>query len=131
MRIILKHLRTVFKLVWGGLRYARQMLVTTRFRGLDDLRQDLLALADLLQACAGCEQIAVGRNLDDQELWTLTSCWRDVGSYRRALGSYEVKLHGTPTLLRAIDEPSAYEIVRPGGELNHAQARVVDPGSIG
>ena len=32
-----------------------------------------------------------GRNLDDPTLWVLTTHWADVGSYRRALSSYEVQ----------------------------------------
>jgi hypothetical protein len=51
----------------------------------------------------------VGRAIDDGELWVLGTEWRDVGSYRRALGSYEVKLHAVPLMYRAVDEPSAYE----------------------
>lgn len=34
-----------------------------------------------------------------------------VGNYRRALSSYEIKLEATQFLLRAIDEPSAYEVL--------------------
>jgi hypothetical protein len=36
--------------------------------------------------------------------------WRDVGSYRRALSSYDVKVTAVPLLSRALDEPSAYEL---------------------
>ena len=41
-----------------------------------------------------------------------------MGAYRRALSSYDVKLHAVPTLSRALDEPSAYEVVEPGTDLN-------------
>ena len=40
--------------------------------------------------------------------------WEDVGAYRRALSSYDVKVTAVPLLSRAVDEPSAYEVVRPG-----------------
>lgn len=50
-----------------------------------------------------------GRNLDDPTLWVLMTRWKDVGSYRRALSSTEVKMHAVPLLARAIDEPGAYE----------------------
>lgn len=50
-----------------------------------------------------------GRNLDDPTLWVLMTRWKDVGSYRRALSSTEVKMHSVPILARAIDEPGAYE----------------------
>ncbi len=42
--------------------------------------------------------------------------WKDVGSYRRALSSYDVKVGAVRLLGRAIDEPSAYESL--DGELN-------------
>jgi hypothetical protein len=35
--------------------------------------------------------------------------WENVGSYRRALSPYEVKLTAVPLLSLAIDEPTAYE----------------------
>jgi hypothetical protein len=65
----------------------------------------------------------IGRNVDDEELWMLSTRWHDVGSYRRALSSHEVKMHVVPVLYRAIDEPSAYEVVEPGAETNLARAR--------
>lgn len=103
----------------------------TRFRGPADLADELLALADLLRARAGCVEVLVGRNVDDPQLWTLNSRWVDVGSYRRALGSHEVKLHGTPVLLKALDEPGAYEVVGAHTPLNHAQARGSDGDWLG
>jgi hypothetical protein len=35
--------------------------------------------------------------------------WENIGSYRRALSPYEVKLTAVPLLSLAIDEPSAYD----------------------
>jgi quinol monooxygenase YgiN len=51
----------------------------------------------------------LARNLDDPILWTITTRWRDVGSYRRALQGYESKTVVVPLLSLALDEPSAYE----------------------
>ena len=65
----------------------------------------------------------VGRNLDDPTLWVLTTRWENVGAYRRALSSYDVKLHAVPLLSRALDEPSAYEVVEPGTVLNIESTR--------
>lgn len=98
------------------------MLVTIRFRGAD-LGEELGALAALLRDRAGCADLSVGRNVDDPTLWTLVSVWRDVGSYRRALGSAEVKLYGTPTLLKALDEPTAYEVITADAEANQSRPR--------
>ena len=65
----------------------------------------------------------VGRNVDDPTLWVLTTRWENVGSYRRALGSYEGKMHIQPLMVHAVDEPSAYEVVEEGTDLNESQPR--------
>jgi quinol monooxygenase YgiN len=65
----------------------------------------------------------VGRNVDDPTLWALVTTWEHVGAYRRALSAYDVKLHAVPLLSRALDEPSAYEMVEPGADLNVASTR--------
>jgi quinol monooxygenase YgiN len=104
------------------------MLVVNRFRASADdasFRADLERALAVLSAREGCEDGRLGRNVDDPELWVLVTRWRDVGSYRRALSSYDVKLGAVQTLSRAIEEPSAYEAVEPGSdaELNTAVPR--------
>ena len=49
-----------------------------------------------------------GQNLDENELWSLVTHWINVGSYRRALSSTQVKMEVVPLLATAIDEPSAF-----------------------
>jgi hypothetical protein len=53
--------------------------------------------------------------------------WENVGSYRRALGNYDVKLNATPLLADARDLPSGFESlldVAPGGTVAaHASDR--------
>ena len=63
----------------------------------------------------------LGRNVDDPTLWMMVTRWQDVGSYRRALSSYDVKVGAVRLLSRAIDEPSAYEPL--DGELNESRSR--------
>ena len=91
------------------------MLVVNRFRVADGdvevFRRDVTAAHELLAQRPGYLDGSVGRNVDDPGLWVLQTRWANVGSYRRALSSYEVKLGAVPLLSRAIDEPSAYEIV--------------------
>lgn len=58
----------------------------------------------------------VARSTDEPELWTLTTRWETVGAYRRALGSYEVKLHAHPLMYLAVDEPTAFEELLVSGE---------------
>jgi hypothetical protein len=103
------------------------VLVVNRFRAGADpasLRADLELVHGLLAGSPGYVAGWVGRNVDDPDLWTLTTRWEHVGAYRRALSSYELKLRGVPVLMRAIDEPSAYEVVEPQAVLNVATPRV-------
>lgn len=97
------------------------MIVVNRFRG-DDLREGLEHALAVLAERPGYVGGAVGRNVDEPDLWVLTTTWENVGSYRRALSSYAVKVAAVPVLSQAIDEPSAYETLD-GGELNEAVPR--------
>jgi hypothetical protein len=95
------------------------VLVVNRFRVPEDavdFRGDLEAALEVLAQQRGYDEGRLGRNLDDPTLWVMVTRWKDVGSYRRALSSYDVKVGVVPLLSRAIDEPSAYEPL--DGELN-------------
>jgi quinol monooxygenase YgiN len=98
------------------------MLVVSRFRvpaaEAGAFRAGIDAAHTALAARPGYVSGTVGRNVDEPELWVLSTRWEHVGAYRRALSSYDVKLHAVPVLSRALDEPSAYEVVEPGAELN-------------
>lgn len=59
----------------------------------------------------GCSGIEIARASDDPELWVMVARWASVGTYRKALSSYEVKVNAVPFLSRAIDEPTAYEVL--------------------
>ena len=104
------------------------MLVVNRFRvaeaDVESFRRDVLAALALLSARDGYVDGSIGRNVDEPELWLLQTRWENVGSYRRALSSYDVKLGAVPLLSRAVDEPSAYELVDAGDhELNRQMPR--------
>ncbi|MBD3925619.1 antibiotic biosynthesis monooxygenase [Nocardioides cavernae] len=108
------------------------MLVVTRLRtpssdaaAESELRAGLLQALDILAAKPGWVGGDVGRNVDDPTLWVLTTRWENVGSYRRALGSYEGKMHIQPLMVHALDEPSAYEVVEEGTDLNQAHPRSI------
>lgn len=89
------------------------MIVLTRFRvpepASDDFVTRARAAIAVLETKPGLESIDFGRNIDDAELWTLTTRWTNVGSYRRALNGMESKMVVVPMLSEAIDEPSAYD----------------------
>lgn len=100
------------------------MLVVNRFRASEDdtpFRADLERALAVLSARPGYEDGRLGRNLDDPTLWVMVTRWKDVGSYRRALSSYEVKMDAVQTLSRSIEEPSAFEPL--DGDLNTAVPR--------
>ena len=96
-------------------RQNRPVLVISRFRYDDDLtdraRTELETCLTKLGEHAGFVAGTVGRAMDDPTLWVLETTWDDVGSYRRALSSYEIKAHVVPLLSHAVDEPSAYEVI--------------------
>jgi hypothetical protein len=101
------------------------VLVVNRFRVPEDeavaFRGDLESALAVLAQQRGYAEGNLGRNLDDQTLWVMVTRWQDVGSYRRALSSYDVKVGAVPILSRAVDEPSAYEPL--DGELNEWRPR--------
>jgi hypothetical protein len=108
------------------------VLVVTRLRTPSpdlaaeaELRAGLLQALSILAAKPGYVGGGVGRNVDDPTLWVLTTRWANVGSYRRALGSYEGKMHIQPLMVHALDEPSAYEVVEEGTDLNEAGSRSI------
>lgn len=101
--------------------------------GADFAEQARTALA-ALAARPGFRRGRVGRSVDEPTEWTLVTEWDGVGAYRRALSAYEVKLHATPLLAQARDEPGAYEVLMaadgPGAEVTAAASdRAADAAS--
>lgn len=94
------------------------MIVVTRYRipsadgvAVEAFHRDARAAVDVLATRPGFLAGRIGRNADDPDLWVLTTEWENVGSYRRALSPFEVKMTAVPLLSRCIDEPTAYELV--------------------
>ena len=105
------------------------MLVVNRFRVPEEettgFRADVEEARAALSEQRGYRHGTIGRNVDDPMLWTLVTAWDNVGAYRRALSSYDVKLRAVALLGRAIEEPSAYEVVEPDTVLNVGGARSI------
>ncbi|HET7689746.1 MAG TPA: antibiotic biosynthesis monooxygenase family protein [Nocardioidaceae bacterium] len=103
------------------------MLVVNRFRAAVDeaaaLRSGLETALAVLSQQPGYVGGTLGRNVDDPELWVLQTQWEGPGAYRRALSAYDVKVTAWAVLGRAIEEPSAYEVVEPGSPTNEPRAR--------
>lgn len=96
------------------------MIVLSRFRVPEaeaaEFQQRARAAIEVLGEREGFLTVDFGRNIDEPELWTITTRWTNVGSYRRALNGNESKMVVVPLLSLAIDEPSAYEAPEHVGE---------------
>lgn len=92
-----------------------ELLVVSRYH-VDVAEQDEFNAAvdeaiGALSLRPGFIEARYGRSIDEPGILTLTSRWQDVGSYRRALSSFDVKMRAVPLLSRAVDEPSAFEVL--------------------
>ncbi|MBQ1075562.1 antibiotic biosynthesis monooxygenase [Micromonospora sp. C31] len=100
------------------------MLVTNRFvvdvDVADEFTERAHAALAALAARPGYLRGQLVRALDDPRHWCLVTEWESVGTYRRALGGFDVKITAVPLLAESLDEPSAYEALAnaaPGGEV--------------
>jgi len=88
------------------------VLGVLRFEASDDDGEFLAAAREALALLAGRPGFRSGRvarAYDQPALWCLVTEWESVGAYRRALGSYDVRVGATRLLSQALPEPSAYE----------------------
>lgn len=87
------------------------MIAITHFSGaeVEGILERARPALEALSRCAGYCRGSIGRSTDDPDAWVLVTEWRNVGSYRRALGTWDVKLHATPLLSMARDLPSGFE----------------------
>ena len=108
------------------------MIALTHFRDASsDFAERARAALAALAARPGYRRGSLARSTDDPDAWVLLTEWENVGSYRRALGNYEVKLHATPLLASALDLPGGFETlldVAPGGaSVTHDSDRTAAP----
>jgi hypothetical protein len=90
------------------------VLVVARLRPPQDsetFRSDLRGMLEVLASRPGHVSSRLAQALDDPGMWVLVSEWLNVGSYRRALSNYDVKMASGPLMGAALNEPSAYEVV--------------------
>ena len=83
---------------------------TVQLADAKQFHKDLVVAQAAFSACSGYLNGYIGQSLDDTSLWSLTTVWENVGSYRRALSNNQVKMVAIPLLATAIDEPGAYEL---------------------
>jgi hypothetical protein len=97
------------------------MIAVTHFADASpDFATRAQAALSALAARPGYLRGTLGRSTDDPTAWLLFTEWENVGSYRRALGGFDVKVHATPLLATALDLPAGFEALvdaAPGGTL--------------
>ncbi len=86
-------------------------LLRFRSRDVAGLMALLRESVSLLATKEGFVDARVSRAIDDGALVTLELSWDTVGSYRRALSSYDVKVQVVPIMSQALDEPTAFEVL--------------------
>ena len=88
------------------------MIAIARFQVPQASTAEFIANGEIaLAALAACDGYILGefwQNTDEPDIWALVTIWKNVGSYRRALGNNRVKMEAVPMLALAIDEPGAY-----------------------
>jgi len=117
------------------------MLVVTRHRNPQAQAREFLGAAKhalaVLADQSGYRGGRIGRATDDPSLWLISTEWADIGSYRRALSAYQVRVEAVPLLATALDEPSAFEVFyaddRDTGPLpaESESSRASDAGTVG
>jgi hypothetical protein len=83
-----------------------------------DFAERAQAALEALAARPGYLRGSLGRSPDDPGQWLLVTEWANVGSYRRALGGFDVKVRATPLLAEALELPTSFESlleIAPGG----------------
>jgi len=85
------------------------MIALAHLRGDAELVERARTALTALAARPGYLRGTLARSTDEPDAWLLLTEWANVGSYRRALGNYEVKLHATPLLAGALDLPGGFE----------------------
>jgi hypothetical protein len=74
-----------------------------------------LRAIDALASRPGHVASRLAKALDDPSVWVLVSEWVNVGSYRRALGSSDVKMASGGLMGAVVNEPTAYEVIESVG----------------
>ena len=96
------------------------MIAVARFQVPEDAAATFQEQADevlrLLGKQPGFQRGRLGRSVDEPGLWALVTEWDGIGSYRRGLGAYDVKLTATPLMAWGIPEPSAFEVLAASDE---------------
>ncbi len=89
------------------------VVAVTRFIVPHEADDDFVArgrrLCDALARCAGHRHSRFAQALDDPSRWVMVSEFADVGSWRRALSAYDVRVEAIPLMALADAEPSVYE----------------------
>lgn len=114
------------------------LLVVSRYRVGAAEREDFLERArtaiGTLARQPGFTCASLAQATDELDLFCIRTEWIGVGAYRRALSNYDVKVDAVPLLSTAVDESSAFEVVRhwtDQGETSAVSGLAADAGDVG
>lgn len=106
------------------------VLVVTRFTigeaEADTFAERARVALAALAARPGYRGGRIARAADEPSSWLITTEWVDMGSYRRSLSGFDVKMAATALLAQAIGEPGAYEVLYDDGPGATAGIKVSD-----
>jgi quinol monooxygenase YgiN len=80
----------------------------TRDRAVESALREL---ARVIGAQPGFVRTTLGRAADEPALWSIVTEWVDLGSYRRSLSAYDVKVAFGSVQQWIVDEPAVFETV--------------------
>lgn len=113
------------------------LLVVSRYRvappDRPSFHADAAVALEALSGQAGFLHGSIAQATDEADLLLVRTEWSGVGAYRRALSAYDVKVHAIPLLSRALDEPSAFEVVlhrTPGRTTTRPSGLAQDAGAV-
>lgn len=86
-------------------------LLRFRTRDVPMLMSQLRESVALLATKDGFVNAHIARAIDEPDVIVLQVGWDTVGSYRRALSAYDVKVQVVPVISQALDEPTAFEVL--------------------
>lgn len=90
------------------------VLMVARLRPASDddtFREAVRNAIEAMAARPGHLSSRLARALDDPSVWVVVSEWENVGSYRRALSSYDVKMLSGALMAAVVPEPTAFEVI--------------------
>lgn len=87
------------------------VIVVTEHAAGEEFLEAASNLLEVLAGTPGFSSGQIGRSPDDPGVWLMVTVWENVGSMRRAFGTYDAKVAAAPVMVSAANRPSAFEVL--------------------